>query len=458
MARQYSLADVSERLFNRPLGILQSKAEVVLGVVGPRLNIGALVMEGEASQSVPIAALAQRAAVQKVELDQLPGDKELARRDWETGAVLEPYEIWNGVAIIKVRGSLMAENGLNPSSGATGYDGLHYKLRHARGDDRVLGIALDVDSPGGEVVDLMELCSLILEIRDEKRVRSIIRGCAASAGYAIVASGNEVTCADYSISGSIGCIMMHADFSKAMEQDGIDVTMITSAAHKADGNRFEPLAEDVYRRLKSDVDACAATFIDHVAAARSMDRAAVAAQEARFYSGADALKLGLVDKIMPWEASLKEFAQGLHEGASRTVVTAPRAQFREKTMENEGKPPVAEGGVGFTQANIDAAVKAAVTGERERIAALLDLDAESAVSDDLTAAIDAGTTAGDFAIALHKGQSAKASAALANARADAVTSKQLPAGGKSAGTQGQKINRGEAMVASMRGVHPALPK
>ncbi|MBM3928474.1 MAG: hypothetical protein FJ335_08470 [Sphingomonadales bacterium] len=106
----------------------------------------------------------------------------------------------------------------------------------------------------------------------------------------------------------------------------------------------------------------------------------------------------------------------------------------------------------------EAALTAARNDERARVAALIDLDAESSVSADLSAAITSGTTAGDFAIALHKAQSTKASAALANAQADAVKPGQLPASGASTAAPGQKVNRGEAMVASMRGVHPALPK
>src|SRR5690606_14727756 len=98
-----------------------------------------------------------------------------------------------------------------------------------------------------------------------------------SAAYALAAcaGAGNITAAPYSIVGSIGAIMLHADFSKQLEDEGIDVTMITSAAHKADASYLKPLEADVQARLQGMVDDCAKSFIDHVAEARSADRAAI---------------------------------------------------------------------------------------------------------------------------------------------------------------------------------------
>ncbi|MFX4088046.1 hypothetical protein ACKU27_23425 [Sphingobium yanoikuyae] len=134
MARAYSLVDISERAFNRPVMITPEKAQIILGVIGPRLNVGQLIVAGDDSPPVPIQSLAAMASGARLEMDPMPGDERMAARDWNTGAIIAPYETWMGAAIIKVRGTLMAENGLNPSSGATGYDGLLYKARYAHAD------------------------------------------------------------------------------------------------------------------------------------------------------------------------------------------------------------------------------------------------------------------------------------------------------------------------------------
>ena len=468
-ARAFSLVDISERAFNRPLMITAEKAQVVLGVIGPRLNVSSLVMQGEGGVPVPIAALQARAAVTHAEMEKLPGDNALAPRDWETGAVLDPYEIWNGAAIIPVRGTLMAENGLNPASGATGYDGLSYKIRHAHEawrEGRVKGLALDIDSPGGEVIDLMELCHQLLTIREDMPIRAIVRGCAASAGYALAscASPGQITSAPYSMVGSIGAIMMHADWSKNLENDGIAVTLITSAAHKADGTAVLPLAEDVRQRLEASVKACASSFIDHVAEARPvMSRAAIEAQEARFYTGEEALGQGLVDKFMAWDESLREFATLLNGSGNsgRAARPAPGARNAKGTTMNttttapaDDEPVYTEAQMSAAKAEASQATAAAITAERERFAQLAELDSGSTLSASLTQAISEGTSAGDYAIALARENKAAIATAAEAAKTEAVKPGELPSG--SAAT-GAKPNRGQAAVDRMRGKIPGLP-
>lgn len=450
---RYSLADLSEHMFNRPVAISRHKAEIILGVLGPRLNIGSLVVAGEAPK--PIAQLQALAQTAKSELDLMPGERDLFRRDWETGALLDPYEVWNGIAILKVRGTLMPENGLDPASGMTGYDGLALKARCALADGAVKGVILDDDSGGGSVVDMMETCTALRELAAAKPMRAIVRGSAASAAYALACCAPEITCAPYSWVGSIGALIAHADFSKANEQDGITVTMIASAPHKTDGSSNLPLAPDVAALFQRDVDLCAASFIEHVSQCRGLSVDEITAQEARFYTGEEGLKLGLVDKIMPWDESMKEFAQAVNGGAARTVAPAPGARLTVETNMTTNTPaPAAE--TGITQAALDAAVAAAKAeastetkaatekAERERVSALTEL-AGGEHGELLAKAIIDGTEVGAFALALKRADGEAAAAALDGAKADAAKPEQLPA--KTPDKQpGAKVNRGQAFM------------
>lgn len=70
---------------------------------------------------------------------------------------------------------------------------------------------------------------------------------------------------------------------------------------------------------------------------------------------------------------------------------------------------------------------AGAAAERERITALAELDGQSTVSEGLAAAIEAGTSAGDYAIALQKEAKAAGPDALARAKADAANAGDLPA-------------------------------
>ncbi len=461
MLPKWNLADIRARMFNRPLLVTREKAQDALGVMGPKLDIGALVIQSGEGQRFSIDDLKARALAAKAEIDSLPGDDGLKKYDWDpmTGMLVEkdPYEIWNGAAIFQVRGTLMAENGIDPASGATGYDGLSFKARHAEANSDVKGVILDIDSGGGEVVDLLEICSQLRALAEKKPMRAIIRGTGCSAAYALAACAGpgNITAADYSVVGSIGAIMLHADFSKQLEAEGIDVTMITSAPHKADASWAKPLEAEVQSRLQGMVDACASSFIDHVVDARGMDRDAIVAQQARFYDGRDTLTLGLVDKFMPWDASMREFAEGLNRYPARGISAPSGARSAKKgtAMSTEENAPAAENQPVFTQAQHDEAVAAARTeastaatgAEQARILGLAEIDAGSTISAELTAAISSGESVGDFAIAQSRASKAKRDEAAQAAKSEAVQPGKIPEAGASA-IPGNKAdaNRGRA--------------
>lgn len=437
---RWSLADLSEQMFNRPVAISQQKAQIILGVLGPRLNIASLTIAGD-DRVRPIGDLRQLSVAEATELEALPGDMDIANRDWETGQVLDPYEIWNGVAILKVRGTLVPEGGLNPSSGMTSYAGLSYKARYALADPRVKGVILDDDSGGGTVVEMIETCNQLRELSAVKPMRSIVRGVGASAAYALACCGQEITCAPYSWVGSIGALIAHADFSGANKLNGIAVTLITSALHKADAHPDLPLDPEVRVRLQEAVNAAAQSFIAHVSECRGLSVDEITAQQARFYEGPEALRLGLVDKIMPWDASMKEFAESLNGGAPRPVLTAPGARPLQETSMTNTPAPAAELPA-ITQADLDTAKTAGAAAEQQRIVALTDLAGDDD-QDSLKTAIAEGTTPGAYAIALHTAQRERAAAALSGAQADAVAPGLLPTKAVPP-APGAKANRGQS--------------
>lgn len=123
-------------------------------------------------------------------------------------------------------------------------------------------------------------------------------------------------------------------------------------------------------------------------------------------------------------------------------------------MSTNENAPAAEQQPEFTQAQLDAAstsaraegVAAGASAERERITALAEVDTGTTLSAAFGAALAAGTSAGDFAIAQVKGQRATATAALADAQSDALDPAKLPEGGAAAAAApgAAKPNRGAA--------------
>ncbi len=458
-SRSFSRASVLARLFGQPLAVLPDTAAQVLGAIGPRLNVEQLFIADRA-QLLGIEELKALAAAEVARIDAASGIEMRAGKLPADRLML----VQNGVAHVQLRGELVAENegNIQPSSGFTGYDGIRAQVLAADNDPNVRGLVLDINSPGGECADLAELAAFLLARRGTKPMRAVIRNCGASAAYWIAACADEVTLQPLGVAGSIGVITMHADYSQALANEGVAVTLITSGAHKADGNPFEPLPEGVRARIQSMVDTTAAQFFDHVAAARGMTVQAVRAQQAQVYLGEEALAAGLVDKIMGWQDSIAEFEAAVNGSGRRPAATAPSGARSAKgnTMSTEATAPAADQPE-FTKVQLDAAastaraeghaegLKAGTEGERSRISALAELDASSTVSPALTAAIASGETAGDFAIGLAKAAKAQGANALAAAAAEAVPAAAIPAGSGAlaAVAEGAEVNRGAAYAA-----------
>jgi signal peptide peptidase SppA len=468
--RSYSRAGIMARLFGQPLAVMPETAAQVLGAIGPRLNVDQLFLTDRA-QLLGIDDLKALASAEVARIDAASGIEMQAGNLPAERIML----VQNGVAHVQLRGEMVAENhgSIQPSSGFTGYDGIRAQVQAADNDPMVRGIVLDVDSPGGECADLFELTGFLMARRGTKPMRAVIRNCGASAAYSVACCADEVTLQPLGVAGSNGVITMHADYSQALANDGVAVTLITSGAHKADGNPFEPLPENVRARIQTMVDTTAAQLFAHVAAARGMTADQVRAQQAQIYLGEEAVAAGLADKIMGWQDSIAEFEAAVNAPApSRRGGTAPSGARSAKgtSMSTTQTAPAAEQQPEFTQADLDAAASAAhaqghtegltsgASAERARISALAELDAGSTVSASLTAAIEAGTSAGDFAIGLAKAAKAEGANALAAAAAEATPAAALPAGGATvvaAAAAGEPVNRGAAYAGKKAAAKPA---
>lgn len=458
MNRAYSRAGIIARLFNQPLAVLPQTAAIVLGAIGPRLDVTQLFVATE-GRALALPELEQLAADRRMEIEARAGVDRRAK----TMPADRLMFVHKGVAHVGVRGETVSENGIGPMSGFTGYDGIVASVQSADADPNVRGILLDIDSPGGEVSGLFEACAILMARRGTKPMRAMIRGVGASAAYQVAACADEITLHELGMAGSNGCLSMHADFSGALDQEGIKVTLFTSGAHKADGNPFEPLPEDVVSRVQAMVDTSAERLFAHVAAARGIKAADVKAQQAQVFMGEEAVAAGLVDKIMSWQDSMDEFEAAVNGSGARPAAAAPSGvSAKGPKMDPNASAPAAETTPEFTQANLDAARAEGrtegVTAERERLVALAELDSGTTLSAAFTEAVEAGTSAGDFAIGLAKAQKAKQSAALGDLKADAVDPAALPQSGAAAAKGGnEKVNRGLAAVDRLRGKVPGLP-
>jgi signal peptide peptidase SppA len=235
---------------------------------------------------------------------------------------IEPFRMTrDGVGLITVTGSLVNRGAwVGKSSGVTSYEGIKYQFQRAAQNPKVKSIILDIESPGGEAVGAFEAGEIVRQVNEEKPVYTVVNGMAASAGYALAAGSKRIVTTPTGITGSIGVVMLHMDWSKFLEQKGIQPTLIHAGANKVDGNPYEPLSEESRADIQAEVDQFYNLFLGHVARGRGkrLTKAKARETEARTYIGKAAIEAGVADDVGTFEEVLAEARSRARRGSGKT--------------------------------------------------------------------------------------------------------------------------------------------
>lgn len=190
-------------------------------------------------------------------------------------------------------------------------------LRAAMSDRSVSSIVLDVNSPGGTVSGVPELGAEIRAAREDKRIWAIANTQAGSAAYWLASQASQLWVPPSGKVGSIGVFIMHQDRSKALEQFGVNVSLISAGKYKVEASPFGPLTPEARAALQADVDAYYAMFTREVARGRGVQDRTVRAGfgEGRMVMADQALQLGMVDHVGTMDEMLAKLA-GRKQGSN----------------------------------------------------------------------------------------------------------------------------------------------
>ena len=310
-------AQIAARAFNTPLLVEPTKAMAFLSGLGPRI-IGRTVEQTDSSDVL------SGAAVRPARASILGGN--LTERLHMQGDA--PYPVIDGVAVIEISGVLIHRGSwIGQSSGQTSYEGIAAQIKAAASDPIVRGIALEIDSFGGEVAGVFDLADRIRTIRGTKPVWAFVAEHAFSAGYALASQADRILLPRTGAVGSIGVVVMHADLSGQLDQDGVRVTLIHSGTHKVDGNPYEPLPENVQDHIQREIDVLRFLFAETVAAGRSgrLTQDAALATEAATYRGTEAVDAGLADDVIDLSRGFVRFRESISNPSS--TARQPRATY-----------------------------------------------------------------------------------------------------------------------------------
>lgn len=297
-------------VFGQPLLFHAEKAETIARLLGPRLT------------GLPVDVTNGPGVVDHIAFE---GGRPSAGvlgdglgREFDDRRLI-PFDMIEGVAIIPIEGTLVHKGGwIGANSGETSYQGLRVQIDRAAARSDVRGVVFEVDSFGGLVSGAFETAAAIRELSKAKPTIAILTDYAYSAGYLLASQARTIVMPQFGGAGSIGVVMMHADFSGNLEKEGIKVTLIHAGRHKVDGSPMLPLPAEKLAQWQAECDAMRDRFAAVVGEARGrrFTKSAALKTEAAAFGAADAERLGLVDAVADTREAFEAFVIGVNRGTA----------------------------------------------------------------------------------------------------------------------------------------------
>jgi len=212
----------------------------------------------------------------------------------------------NKIAIIYAQGEIQGGEG---DVNIIGEGAMRTALQEARKDDKVKAIVIRVDSPGGSALT-SELIWREIEITKKTKPIVVSMGnLAASGGYYIACNADKIIAEPSTITGSIGVFGVLPNMTELSNRIGISTSQVATHNHSAGYSPFLPLDDKFKEVTTESVENIYSTFVNRVAIGRKMTVEQVdAVAQGRVWTGTEALKNGLVDKLGGLDLALKEAA------------------------------------------------------------------------------------------------------------------------------------------------------
>ena len=318
-------------------------------------------------------------------------------------------DIRDGIAILHIDGALTYRSNIwKAFFGVDTYDSIANAFREIVADDKVNGIVLSIDSPGGMLSGVSDIAELIFNARGSKRLGIVAHsaGRVCSAAYWIASACERVVLSSVGEAGSIGvqCVVDNGNSA-----DGKSTTTILRSNLSPNKN-LDPSTPAGRTALEKNIDAAAKVFLETIAGYRGTTYENVLENygQGATFIGQDAVDAGLADGIESLDSLVEKMLNNQNIGGNMPT---------EKTA--------GQSSAGQSTVDVEAVRQEAVAAERTRIAGISAAFAGLNLEGDCKKFIDDGKTVAEaesFCLGACKKQlaDAKASATAAPAAASAT--------------------------------------
>ena len=200
------------------------------------------------------------------------------------------------IAVIPVKGIILTDDANSFSLEVTPSSEIVAFIEDAAADDAILGILLEINSPGGSAVAAEEVADALEKAG--KPSAAWIRDIGTSGAYWIASASDHIVASRMSLVGSIGVTASHLQFSGLLADYNISYERLVAGKLKDIGTPLRSMTREERILLERQLDVIHGFFIDTIAANRNLSRVAVAKlATGMFFVGSEGLSKGLVDTL-----------------------------------------------------------------------------------------------------------------------------------------------------------------
>lgn len=262
-------------------------------------------------------------------------------KDWvfedQDGGEERPYQVLNGVALYDIKGPMVAESNLfTEVFGIANYPSISNTLAMMHEDEEVEKVLISMSTPGGNVSGISDVSESWARLNASKPITVHTPGSLSSAGVWLASYSDSIYASEVAEVGSVGAVIVHASHEKALEKEGIEVSVIKSAPLKYVGNQAKDLSEEDKEHLQTKVNESANLFKQKLMINRP--GVSTASFTGETFAAPSALQLGLIDGI-------KTFSEVFENLSMSTNKPSVNLSEGEETMKRKVTSAMAEAAI-----------------------------------------------------------------------------------------------------------------
>lgn len=228
------------------------------------------------------------------------------------------------IAVVYAEGVIVDGEGYPNSQGLLASEAFTRMLRKVQQRKDVKAVVLRVNSPGGSAEASEDILDELRRFKSDRPVIVSMGTVAASGGYFISMAARRILAEPSTITGSIGVFGLGFNLKKLANDHGITFDAVQTGELAKLGTLSRPMSPEERAVLQGLVDHIYDEFVQRVARGRNLTTNRVdEIAQGRVWSGADALKIGLVDELGGLDQAIAVAAKEAKLGANYSVIEFP---------------------------------------------------------------------------------------------------------------------------------------